>query len=114
MATQVKFYSTTAASYSAITTKDAGGVYFVDGGELYKGASRFGANKVYQVSTSAQLSAISDQISGDLAVGFGWTKAWNGSAWVQIENDVQIKTMVSLMTSGISIGDESSYITHIT
>ena len=51
MATQVKFYSTTAASYSAIANKDAGGVYFVDGGELYKGTSRFGANKVYPVSS---------------------------------------------------------------
>ncbi len=94
MATQVKFYSTTASSYSAIESKDSGGVYFVDGGELYKGASRFGANKVYQVSTSTQLNAITGQISGDLAVGYGWTKAWNGSAWVQIENDAQITALV--------------------
>lgn len=113
MATQVKFYSTTAASYSAITTKDAGGVYFVEGGELYKGTSRFGANKVYQVSTSEQLENISDKIAGDLAVGYGWTKAWNGSAWVQIENDAQIKTMISLMTNSLSVGNGSSYITDI-
>ena len=113
MATQVKFYSTTAASYSAITTKDAGGVYFVDGGELYKGSSRFGANKIYQVSDQDQLDDITDQISGDLAVGYGWTKAWNGSAWVQIENDVQVKAMISLMTSGLASGYGSSYITHI-
>ena len=114
MATQVKFYSTTGASYSAIGTKDAGGVYFVEGGELYKGTSRFGANKVYQVSNASDLDRISGKISGDLAVGFGWTKAWNGSAWVQIENDVQIKTMVSLMTSSLVLGNGNSYITNIT
>ena len=126
MATQVKFYSTTAASYAAIANKDAGGVYFVDGGELYKGTSRFGANKVYPVSNQTQLSAITDQIAGDLAVGFGWTKAWNGTAWVQIENDAQITALisntvpsfippvVSSMVSGLSVGNANSYITHIT
>lgn len=46
---QVKFYATSAESYAAIDSKDAGGVYFVEGGELYKGASRFGANKVFTV-----------------------------------------------------------------
>ena len=114
MSTQVKFYSTTSASYSAIESKDSGGVYFVDGGEIYKGAERFGANKIFQVSNASDLSSISGQISGDLAVGFGWTKAWNGTAWVQIENDAQVKAMVSLMTSGLSTGAGSSYITHIT
>ena len=109
MATQVKFYSTTAASYTGIETKDAGGVYFVDGGELYKGASRFGANKVFQVSNQTDIEAITGQISGDLAVGFGWTKAWNGSAWVQIENDVQIGALIS----GLVVGNTNSYITHI-
>lgn len=113
MATQVKFYSTTAAAYES-ASKDSGGVYFVDGGELYKGAERFGANKIFQVSNASNLENISGQISGDLAVGFGWTKAWNGSAWVQIENDAQIKTMVSLMTSGLAVGGASSYITYIT
>ena len=133
MATQVKFYSTTAASYSAIASKDAGGVYFVDGGALYKGTSRFGANKVYPVSSQTDLEAISGQISGDLAVGFGWTKAWNGTAWVQIENDVQITALisntipgllpslvpsfippvVSSMVSGLSVGNTNSYITYI-
>lgn len=114
MATQVKFYSTTAASYSAIESKDAGGVYFVNGGELYKGTSRFGANKIYQLTSNYSIGDISGQIGGDIAIGDGWTKAWNGSAWVQIENDVQIKTMVSLMTAGLVSGNSNSYITHIT
>jgi len=42
---QVKFYSVSALP----NDPNAGGVYFVDGGELYKGASRFGANKVFTV-----------------------------------------------------------------
>ena len=40
---QVKFYSVSASAERT----DAGGVYFVDGGELYKGTQRFGANKVF-------------------------------------------------------------------
>ena len=114
MATQVKFYSTTAASYSAIENKDAGGVYFVDGGELYKGTSRFGANKIYQLSSTYSISDVSGQIGGDLAIGDGWTKAWNGTAWVQIENANQIKMMVSMMTASLVSGNANSYITHIT
>ena len=38
MATQVKFYSMASASFNdAGYTKDPGGIYFVQGGELYKG-----------------------------------------------------------------------------
>lgn len=42
---QVKFYSVSASDAKT----DAGGIYFVTGGELYKGTSRFGANKVFTV-----------------------------------------------------------------
>lgn len=42
---QVKFYSVS----SLPNNPDAGGVFFVNGGELYKGSSRFGANKVWTV-----------------------------------------------------------------
>ena len=38
---QVKFYSVSALP----ATPNADGVYFVQGGELYKGTSRFGAAK---------------------------------------------------------------------
>ena len=44
MATQaVKFYSVS----SLPASPSAGALYFVNGGELYKGTKRFGANKVY-------------------------------------------------------------------
>ena len=42
---QVKFYSVA----SDATRSDTNGIYFVTGGELYKGTSRFGANKVFTV-----------------------------------------------------------------
>ena len=45
---QVKFYSMSAAAYES-ATKSNGALYFVSNGELYKGAQRFGANKVFTV-----------------------------------------------------------------
>ena len=42
MAKQVKFYSVKTLPTSA----DPGALYFVDGGELYKGAQRFGLGRV--------------------------------------------------------------------
>lgn len=46
MATQaVKFYSVS----SLPSTPNNAALYFVNNGELYKGAQRFGANKVFTV-----------------------------------------------------------------
>ena len=71
MAQQVKFYSVSAAT----TPTDANGIYFKDDGHLYKGTSRFGANKVFTVSKEADLDVsaalTSGKIEGDVAIGYG-------------------------------------------
>ena len=100
---QVKFYSTTAASYAAqvsANTVNGGGVYFVDGGELYKGTSRFGANKVWTTKPDENAGVI----GGDLYINAGVTEVFDGvgKSWVSITN-----------TNGwtsVSFGGEGSYI----
>lgn len=72
---QVKFYSVAA---NAAKTDD-NGIYFVTGGELYKGTSRFGANKVTTQETPP--TAAQGAISGDLNIYNGITKVFDGSAW---------------------------------
>ena len=114
---QVKFYSV--SNLPASPTD--GGVYFVDGGELYKGASRFGANKVFTVASASDLASISGQIGGDLAIGFGAAKVWDpefgtSGSWrdVGADNDA-IKTTISSMISGLSKGtsEAGKYIEYI-
>ena len=54
MATQaVKFYSVA----SLPSTPNPGALYFVDGGELYKGAQRFGGNKVFEAGEGQNLAS---------------------------------------------------------
>lgn len=109
MATQVKFYSVpTLPDASKIT---AGGIYFVGGpknGELYKGATRFGAGRVTEV---ANLSAApSDAIRGDIAVcAVGGAYAYDGTKWVAIGPDLAAvkKSWQSDITSAINALDFS-------
>ena len=78
MAQQVKFYSIGANDEKT----DANGIYFVTGGELYKGTSRFGANKIWTTKPAGNTGAI----SGDLYISGGVTEAFNGESWVSIAN----------------------------
>lgn len=98
----VKFYSMSAQAYEA-ATKSNGALYFVTNGELYKGAQRFGANKVFTVPANttiegetdeAKLSAaltaasVTGAIGGDILTGYGAAKVFNGSTWVDLGADV--------------------------
>lgn len=98
---QVKFYATTAESYAAIVSKDAGGIYFVEGGELYKGTSRFGANKVWTTKPAGNAGVI----GGDMYIKDGVAEVFNGSDWVGITN--------ANKWTAASFGGEGSYITGI-
>ena len=70
---QVKFYSMTSASFNdANYTKDPGGIYFVQGGELYKGGERFGLGRVTIANSTADITGMK---RGDIVVtgsGAGW------------------------------------------
>ena len=107
MATQVKFYSTATLPSNA----NNGGIYFVGGpknGELYKGATRFGAGRVTEVDNLD--AAPSDAISGDIAVcKVGGAYAYDGKKWVAIGPDLAAvrKSWQSDITSSINALDVS-------
>ena len=124
---QVKFYSVSTAPGA---NASGGNLYFVNGGELYKGASRFGANKVWTVPAAGQdaegydlTSALSEAgvsgaIGGDILVGYGAAKVFNGttSAWVELGQDQAALTsqMKSLVASLAFASGSGLYITGIT
>ena len=114
MDNQVRFYSISAAA----SPSDVDGIYFRDGGHIYKGTSKFGATTVFVVSNADDLDPnaeiTSGKIEGDVAVGYGSARIWNGNQWIPLENINQQKTLVSLMTAGLSVGNSESYITSIT
>ena len=110
---QVKFYSV--ATESQIS--DQNGVYFVNGGELYKGTSRFGLGRVTVAESTASIEGAA---RGDIVVtgsGAGWV--FDGTAWQSIGGDITSLTSawradISASLSGLVAGGEGSYITGIT
>ena len=110
---QVKFYSVA----NLPETPDAGGVYFVNNGELYKGGQRFGLGRV---TVAASTASIEGAARGDIVVtgsGAGWV--YDGSAWQSIGGDIASLTSawrsdIKTWTAGLSAGGEGSYITGIT
>ena len=122
MATQVKFYSMASDAYAS-ADKDTGGIYFVQGGELYKGGERFGLGRVtvdaaFVASTSTKVG----QKRGDIVVtgsGAGWV--FDGSAWQSIGGDISsLQSMwqadISTWTAGLvsSAQGDGTYIKKIT
>ena len=120
MAQQVKFYSTTVASFSALgENKDPAGVYFVNGGELYKGAQRFGLGRV---TVAASTDGVAGAERGDIVVtgsGAGWVYVDSTTGWKPIGGDTSAlqsawQADISTWTSGLVAGGNGSYITGIT
>ena len=130
---QVKFYSVSELPETASTT-GAGGVYFVDGGELYKGANRFGANKVFTVPSDTDVTgegfnlasalsaaSVAGAIGGDILTGYGAAKVFNGSTWVDLGADVssiigQISDSTSTSTANgitVSVTTSDGYVTGV-
>ena len=125
---QVKFYS---VSTAPAANAPGGNLYFVNGGELYKGASRFGANKVWTVpsdatitgaTAEAKLSAaltaagVTGAIGGDILTGYGAAKVFNGTTWVDLGQDqAALTSQMKSLVSGLAFdGTTGSYITGIT
>jgi len=110
---QVKFYSVA----SLPSTANAGGVYFVNNGELYKGSQRFGLGRVTVAESTASIEGAA---RGDIVVtgsGAGWV--FDGTYWQSIGGDIaSLQSMwqadISTWTAGLVAGGEGSYITGIT
>ena len=114
MAQQVKFYSVA----SLPSNINQNGIYFKDGGELYKGSYRFGGGRVTEVANLA--AAPSDAIQGDIIMcATGGAFAYDGKKWVSIGPDINAlqtswRSDIKDWTSGLVKGGEGSIITGIT
>lgn len=129
----VKFYSMSAQAYGN-ATKDNGALYFVNNGELYKGAQRFGANKVFTVPGNTDQTAegfnlasaltaagVTGAIGGDILTGYGAAKVFNGSTWIDLGADVssiigQISDSTSSSTANgitVSVTTSDGYVTGV-
>lgn len=73
---QIKFYSLAEMPTESI---DANGLYFINNGEIYKGAVRFGRGRV-----TSQETAPSDAVCGDINVYGGVAKVFDGTAWQEL------------------------------
>ena len=114
---QVKFYSVASLPESP----NAGGVYFVDNGELYKGGQRFGLGRVTVDADFVPSTSSKDgQARGDIVVtgsGAGWV--FDGENWQSIGGDIaSLQSMwqadISTWTAGLATTGEDKYITGIT
>lgn len=73
---QIKFYSLASMPTESI---DANGLYFIDNGEIYKGAVRFGRGRV-----TTQETVPADAVRGDINVYGGVAKVFDGTAWQEL------------------------------
>ena len=134
--TEVKFYSVSLSKAPTISTARAGGIYFVEGGELYKEAQRFGLARVYKYAQLSPYSGEGDapyvwnnnaswttlnnvtgMERGDLAIGDGAAKVYDGASWQPLGADSSatdelaarvsaIETVVSVVTATPEEGED--------
>lgn len=112
---QVKFYSVSETT----NLSDQGGIYFVKGGELYKGSERFGLGRVTKATTKEALDALTGVCRGDINVGYLGAKVYDGTAWQPLGGDTESlqniwKGDISAAVSGLATGGTGSIITQIT
>lgn len=112
---QVKFYSVS----NTTELSDQGGIYFVDGGELYKGSKRFGLGRVTNATTKDALDALPGVCRGDINVGYLGAQVYDGTAWQPLGGDTASlqnswKGDISAAVSGLVSGGTGSIITQIT
>lgn len=112
---QVKFYSVSEAT----NLTDQGGIYFVKGGELYKGSERFGLGRVTKAATKEALEALTGVCRGDINVGYLGAQVFDGTAWQPLGGDTESlqnswKGDISAAVSGLATGGTGSIITQIT
>ena len=104
---QVKFYSK--ASLPTGDDLDQNGVYFIQGGELYKGSQRFGLGRV-----TAGEAHPANPARGDIDFLNAVPWVWDGTQWKKLGGDAaDVRAIVTSMVSGLSVGGTGSYITGI-
>lgn len=97
---QVKFYSKASLPTSSINDD---GVYFINGGELYKGAQRFGLARV--TADADPSTNLTTAVRGDINVYEGTATVFDGTSWIALTDGAlaakvsAIETVVSVVTT---------------
>lgn len=115
---QVKFYAKAEMPSENI---DQNGIYFITtGGEIYKGATRFGCGRVTKATTASELAALTGVVRGDINVGYEGAKVFDGTSWASLAasggsvDPSQWQADISTWTAGLVAGGTGSIITQIT
>ena len=115
---QVKFYAKAAMPSENI---DQDGIYFITtGGEIYKGATRFGCGRVTKASTAEEFASLTGMARGDINVGYEGAKVFDGTSWASLATSggsvdpSQWQADISTWTAGLVAGGTGSIITQIT
>lgn len=117
---QVKFYSMTESAFASAQTKNDGGIYFIsDKNEIYKGATRFGAAKVFTVANAEGLGGLTGMVRGDLAItgaGAAWTYVGSSAneGWKPIGGDISAlqaswRADIVAWTEGLVMSSSTGY-----
>lgn len=115
---QVKFYAKAEMPSENI---DQNGIYFITtGGEIYKGATRFGCGRVTKASTAEEFASLTGMARGDINVGYEGAKVFDGTSWASLATSggsvdpSQWQADISTWTAGLVAGGTGSIITQIT
>ena len=115
---QVKFYAKAEMPSESI---DQNGIYFITtGGEIYKGATRFGCGRVTKASTAEEFASLTGMARGDINVGYEGAKVFDGTSWASLATSGgsvdpgQWQADISTWTAGLVAGGTGSIITQIT
>lgn len=100
---QVKFYAVNTLPASP----DPYNLYFVNGGELYKGATRFGAARVFVYSAATSAYVLSDGNNTTTYSDLAAIEASNAAARGDIAIDANSQTFVYDGSNWVSAGTTS-------
>lgn len=94
----VKFYSGSKSAYSALQSKDADGIYFLNNGEIFKGAQKMASGVLFVDSLPEVADAVQDVL---YVLPTGAASVYNGTAFTQVLYPVVDE--IADETSGTSI-----------
>ena len=94
----VKFYSGSKSAYTALQSKDANGIYFLNNGEIFKGSQKMASGVLFVDSLPATTDAAQDVL---YVLPTGAASVYNGTAFTQVLYPVVDE--IAEETSGTSI-----------
>ena len=94
----VKFYSGSKSAYTALQSKDANGIYFLNNGEIFKGSQKMASGVLFVDSLPATTDAAQDVL---YVLPTGAASVYNGTAFIQVLYPVVDE--IAEETSGTSI-----------